>query len=440
MQAFSGILFEPLMVTAVAGMILLCFSQWKKRNAFFWVVAGGVFFLILWRLYLGSSSSSRYTAILLFPAIIFTVYLLYFNIFERSFSRFLLLILAIICLGKDFHFNPYDDCIPRIGECIRADSLQHAGAAILLGDAKDARRIEYYAEIGAVALPEATLEQCRDFILEQSNAYRHVYVVVNENSDRSPTLAEELGIPPEQWQFVGSFFRNRSQRKKLSVYRYSPEMPGGEFTVLNGKFFNGSAGQCNSTLPLNGNFEKENPMPQSSLPTADQWGAGLEFFLQPNLKFPEHWSIRSTFGFAPDCKAEIELSSDAISGHYSLRMASRNLISIYTKDFIPAGDYRLHLLIRGLPGSYPEIFLTFYDSKKRFLSYRNLCSLPLRTFGIIKCTIPISVPTGQQFRIVLALHQGEVFWDGIALQPAATLPGQLSLSGGITGDDRELSK
>ena len=64
------ILFEPVAVAAVLGIITALIYSWKKRNNLFWFVACSVVFMIGWRLVI-HIISSRYASILIYPAIIF---------------------------------------------------------------------------------------------------------------------------------------------------------------------------------------------------------------------------------------------------------------------------------------------------------------------------------------------------------------------------------
>ena len=122
LQSIPGILFEPIAVGAVLGLITAAILLWKKRPVLYWVVAFSLLFMLGWRLAI-QIISGRYASILIFPAIIATAYFIFkmevltrfipkFPEWLRKYLPYLTVIgIAIGGVGQLCHYNAYADRI-----------------------------------------------------------------------------------------------------------------------------------------------------------------------------------------------------------------------------------------------------------------------------------------------------------------------------------------
>lgn len=113
----SKLLFEPIAITAALGGVILLWQLWQAhRHYVFAVTLYGLCFMLGWRSLCGTGSS-RYSAALILPGIVLSVYCI-FKVSECLQKRYrlpllitfwgLLLLLGGACILKLCRFNRYD--------------------------------------------------------------------------------------------------------------------------------------------------------------------------------------------------------------------------------------------------------------------------------------------------------------------------------------------
>ena len=101
----NSFLFEPILFTTLLGMVsFIVYKDKCNTGKWGWPVLALTLGMVAWRIFL-AQGSSRYWSILIFPACVFTCYFCYLNFWKIPISRFILGIIILMCLGKDFHFN-----------------------------------------------------------------------------------------------------------------------------------------------------------------------------------------------------------------------------------------------------------------------------------------------------------------------------------------------
>ena len=76
LSQLTRILFEPYFILILPGALLAVLLNRHRRDRMFYVIAGGVIFMFLWRGCI-TLLSKRYSEILIFAGICFSVYFLY---------------------------------------------------------------------------------------------------------------------------------------------------------------------------------------------------------------------------------------------------------------------------------------------------------------------------------------------------------------------------
>ena len=64
-------LFEPIAVAAVLGLVTAAVMYWKRHTPLYWLIGLSILFMIGWRLLI-QIVTSRYSMILIIPAVIAT--------------------------------------------------------------------------------------------------------------------------------------------------------------------------------------------------------------------------------------------------------------------------------------------------------------------------------------------------------------------------------
>ena len=231
------ILFEPVAVAAVLGIITALIYSWKKRNNLFWFVACSVVFMIGWRLVI-HIISSRYASILIYPAIIFGVYFCFQleDILKlvpkvpekvRRIVPWLFIIgLSIACIVKILHVNPYADYIPYNCAVVKQDAVKFANP-VILAEPDNKRRYQYYSGLKVIPLEElesGAVDETRMRMLlpYHGKKFDAVYVFVDERSGDLPLTSTVFAFADGECRLLSWQDHNRRKKKQLRVYRYLP--------------------------------------------------------------------------------------------------------------------------------------------------------------------------------------------------------------------------
>ncbi len=212
------ILFEPIAVCGMLGLILAFVLQRKQKSDFFWFAAVSILFMIVWRVLI-QIVSSRYAVLLLYPATIGTVYLCFkvpefLNFIPEKWRKLLpyglMAALTLACVGKDLHVNPYDDYLIRCGTYLRENAAPDAS---VLCYSAAVTRIEYYSGRKTLELhpKEDTAPEIERAVLNR----KPDWLVLNgrkQENIRNCTLVQTYDL-------------NRKKKKKVYLYRVGNASP-----------------------------------------------------------------------------------------------------------------------------------------------------------------------------------------------------------------------
>lgn len=241
LKLIPGILFEAIAVAGVLGILLAAFFYAKRPfGKFYWLVFGAILFMLIWRLAI-QIVSSRYAEILLYPAVIASVYacfkvpeLIYPLIkkyIPEKIWRFLpyALIggLCIACFCRAVRLNPYDPV--RVTADIVQEDIAKNGfeRAMILAEPSRAIQYAYYADLPAeqchlLNFPDHTPTEAK--VRATLNARKRdkniLYVFSIEKTALQPLQLKVAKGPDPRWKFLGQEFVDRRKKKVLRVYRY----------------------------------------------------------------------------------------------------------------------------------------------------------------------------------------------------------------------------
>lgn len=222
-------IFEPFAIGAVAGgifSILFC----RKYRYFFFFFWGAVLFMLVWRVVI-LMNSSRYVSILIYPAVILTVYACFEagkqlkkrTQIPRTFYRMLsLLILGGIvlgCLGKTFHRDPYE--YHREGAySVICEQLKEYDKVQVLVSNGEARRTKYYTGAATRDIPDVTAKVLQQEVRKFKSVDTVLLLDVIESADAPTLTKEELGVSNVvEWERIYSSYTNRKEKRKHNIYR-----------------------------------------------------------------------------------------------------------------------------------------------------------------------------------------------------------------------------
>lgn len=233
------ILYEPIAVGALLGLFTALIFFWKKHREFYWIVTVSIVFMLGWRLAI-RIISTRYASILIYPAIILSVYFC-FKLEElckliprfpdrlRRIVPWLFIIgLSIASLVKALHCNPYENYIRYNCSAAKKDAANFA-RPLALSDPREVRRYHYYSGVktlGAAPLdfPGDTVNPAvvKSLLTRYSAQCDALYLFIVESSSNEPLTGTALGLPPENWKLLSWQYQNRRKKKQLRVYRCLP--------------------------------------------------------------------------------------------------------------------------------------------------------------------------------------------------------------------------
>lgn len=423
---FSRVLYEPLSITVLIAIVLAFYLNWRKWNRLFWIITGAISFMILWRFGI-KIISTRYGAILIYPTIILVAYLFYrvTEVFKKIpylcqipekyypwISRGLLIGIIVPCIIKDFRFNYYADFILKSNKVIKAD-FQHYSNAVIFDFGGESRRMAYYSGLKVINFDSEGITLQNNIekqIKIKQFLYDVIYVIVNENPQDQITI-NLAG----SWELISSNFKNNRKKLKFNVYRYTPPTFFKKITeeeLLQRK--------SSEFLVSNGDFEKFTVIKPDNKYLERFKKNELTFFSQ-EFKLPNSWNIFGTLGFEKGSNAEIEASNKAISGDYSLRMASDKNISCFQASPTIASNHQLEFVIKGKPDSQFAIAMHQYNAQDKYTGFKILYELKIFSNDIYSYQFPIASndfsPNTTKFRLCFVLHYGEIFIDEVSLKP-----------------------
>ncbi|MBO5959230.1 MAG: hypothetical protein J6Q65_03820, partial [Lentisphaeria bacterium] len=222
-------------------LLLAAVVCWKKPfGKFYWLIAGTILYMILWRVAI-LIISSRYGAILIYPVVIATVFLC-FKIVDLIPARWkqvcpdkvwrilpLILIVAfcIVSLAKSLRVNPYDP-IQATTAAVRDDIRQNGAAKpYLLADCGRQRQYQYYSGCTAGEICESLHARNKPLnekmvchIIRKFKQKGDVlYLFAMEKADTAPIQLKIGNKVDPDWTLLKQEYINRRQQYVLRVYR-----------------------------------------------------------------------------------------------------------------------------------------------------------------------------------------------------------------------------
>ena len=241
LQAIPGILFEAIAVAAVLGLLLAAVLCAKRPfGKFYWLVAGMLIYMLIWRILI-QIISSRYAEILLYPAVIASVYAC-FKVPEliepfikkyipQKIWRFLPYALVgglcIACFCKTVRLNPYNS-IGTTTKIIQQDYASSKADNVLIFSETRAVQYRYYSGLPTkqcppLLLPDGTPDEKKIYALIRNHSRKMdvLYFANMEPADKEPIQLKVKNSPDPAWKLIGQEYIDRRKKKMIRVYRYT---------------------------------------------------------------------------------------------------------------------------------------------------------------------------------------------------------------------------
>lgn len=241
LQAIPSILFEAIAVAALVGVLLAAFFYAKRPfGKFYWLIAGSLIYMLIWRILI-QIISSRYAEILLYPAVIASVYAC-FKVPEliepfikkyipQKIWRFLPYALVgglcIACFCKVVRLNPYDS-IGATTEMILQDHASGKEDNVLILSETRAVQYHYYSGLPTKPCPPLLLpngmpdeKKIYSLIRYYSKGMDVLYFTNVEMADKEPIQLKIKNSPDPAWKLIGQEYVDRRKKKIMRVYRYT---------------------------------------------------------------------------------------------------------------------------------------------------------------------------------------------------------------------------
>lgn len=415
---FGRVLFEPVAIAALWGFILVFWHLWREGKHFEAIALTiALCFMLGWRMLIGTGSK-RYSIGLLLPGILLAIYALWvlagwvtqkYSGKKNSVFIIFVLLLTVGCGIKFFRFNRYDTVIMEYGKII-ANDANNRSAPQLLAKQDQWLRYLYYSGLEAGRSIELEYNKRFDIRLLRSelNAYLHfpgTFYVMFDIPDSEANKTEHL-LPAQEWQLLARQYVDNRRRKVLMLFRYTPMPALPEKLSPENLIMGGTQGHADYLV--GGDMENHRQGYEKHL---EEWRMrGLSFFQRKNIKIPRPWTADP----AENSKAEFEADPiNAIAGQYSLRLKSSAPFWVLNERAIPAGDYQIHFLAKGQPGSEFSIFLLHRASERtqwrEYLGHFRLETGDLQAFHVKN--IPFDFAPDEYFLLNIEMQHGEAWFD-----------------------------
>ena len=243
LNQLSRILFEPFFILMIAGFFLAFYLNWHRRNRVFYSVLICIVFMIAWRICI-NLLSKRYSEILIYAGIGFTVYFLYvfppwifyrcrpflqrrypkieqiMRCYPRLISRVLIFILILVCFGKLSRYNRYDDTIPKSCEAVKRDVAKFKKPLIIELCGEQAR-FHYYSGLSIFSINEDSSreEQWKRLSQLLKRDYDVAYVFCKEKQEEKFSIFS-AGASTKNWEQIFSAPKDNRKKIYFNVYRY----------------------------------------------------------------------------------------------------------------------------------------------------------------------------------------------------------------------------
>lgn len=439
--------FEPVGIAALAGIVFFISGK-RRTKSVLWLVLMLLAGMAGWRL-LTHVVSSRYSAALLFPIILFagiacyeagirlSEYLSGHMKISPAWKTVILwspaCILLITCMGKELRYNPYSETISSLGKSISTDAAERK-AVSLFAEQSHLTRIGYYSGIRCQeelncddASGNMDLERLKAFVRSRRFLTGRTIYIFGYETGKKRIQAGQLEIPEGDWHCLSWFYTNRKKQRCIAVYRFTPSAS--------------ADAPENSARPseiiLNGDFERAGN-PKFTEEVREQLKKRSACFSEPpgTVGYPLEWfciwvPASSRFG----CGLTEE---NRIAGKYSLRIVGdpasdsdkRNRLS-YSKPYYWYEDRLIYLnfqkisssadsismSVRGLENSEFSVCLNLIFSKGK-VKFKEIARLEVGKGKTRFLSIPLDLSDLEgagEFSLAVKLEKGDLVLDGIGV-------------------------
>ncbi len=439
--------YEPVGIAALVGIVFFISGK-RQAKSVLWLVLILLAGMAGWRL-LAHVISSRYSAALLFPIILFAGIACYeagIRLSEYLSGRMKLSaawknvicwspagLLLIACMGKELRYNPYSETIASLGKSISTDAAERK-SVWLFAEQPHLARMAYYSGIRNQdelncddASGNMDTERLKTFVRSRRFLTgRTIYIFGFETGEKR-IQAGQLEIPENDWHCLSWFYSNRTKKRCIAVYRYTPS--------VSADAPENSAGP--SEIILNGDFERPGN-PKFTEEVRGQLKKRSACFSEPPgiAGYPLEWfciwvPASSRFG----CGLTEE---NRIAGKYSLRIVGdpaseadkRNrvpyskpyywyedrLIYLNFQKISPSAD-SISLSVRGVESSEFSVCLNLIFSKEK-VKFKEIARLEVGKGKTRFLSIPLDpsdLENAGEFSLAVKLEKGDLILDDIGV-------------------------
>ena len=242
LKEIPQILYEPIAVAGLLGILAAAVFYAKRPfGKFYWLIAGMLLYMLIWRIAI-QIISSRYAEILLYPAVIASVYAcfkfsdliapLFKKYIPEKIWRFLPYALVgglcIACFCKAVRLSPYL-FVKQVSNLVLQEQSENKGKRILILTEDDrGAQYRYYTKLPVtpglrLGSPDQIPidKKIYSYIARNRNRTDILIFVTREQSGTEPIQLKNNNRSDQRWKFLGQEYINRRKKKVVRVYRYT---------------------------------------------------------------------------------------------------------------------------------------------------------------------------------------------------------------------------
>ena len=441
-QKFPSITFEAFAVGIIVALVMLVFFRPKKRHTFFWIFLPSVLFMIVWRVVCHKVMlSSRYFSILIYPAVIFTVWACFkmeplmrwilrkthtpfsrrWRFFCKFIPYFFVIGLGIACFGKSSRINPHWRAIPEI--CQKFRQIREPDSVVMTNFRE--RFIAYYGDYDISKIIKVgkskdifSAEQLKQQLSRRQNIPGVHYIFWEVPCKTEFPTPENMKLTPEigKLELIERRFIRRKEKEELALFRFTPGLPNIE------EWTKPIPAPKAENLWKNSGFEAVKQGKELEKWVAHLKKSKLEVYLNSNWLYPASWGLDVGWWNNVNPPQMYLSGQNPIVGKYSLRLDGRKpkKNAVWVSPYIKKGNYSYSFFVRG-EGELPS---------RIYLHFRGWMT-NAKKHHIIK-TIVLDIQPGKLYRI-----RGKITADLFPeeMQSFSMLP---AVSGEVTVDQAEI--
>ena len=212
--------FEGFFGTMLGGLVIYSIQSIRKNRRILLIIWLLLIGMGAWRYFVPNFYSPRYASIFLFPAILFTAFMM---VKFKKWWWVLLIVLGVICCCKISRKNESGRLFIETSALIKADAAGRGNAMIYIETA-DQQRMKYYSGIDTRRIPDFSIrEKMSDYLSRMIKAdAKRVDVIYPclEIYHNEPISKNELKGLNGEWILLRSVRKNRKKKIYFHVYRY----------------------------------------------------------------------------------------------------------------------------------------------------------------------------------------------------------------------------